>query len=295
MLRGNVIIKPADYVINNEELLNEYESVVRNTLKYGLFRNADASISDIIPFVRDGVINPDVWFNETNDFRPLFILKEVSCGKDYVSQLDEYRLEWNNMTRFEFVNNPYDDVRLGSFSVWVRIAQLAYGLCEMHYNEKMCDYYEIKKKIEYSKGDMYPGSCNDPYYVHEKYRYRTANKVYDAIMDRIAVIEIKKLFGGTRVDSQLSQASGWYLDHISEEHEELQLLFERQIDLINPTVIVCCGVQMKQCISTYLPKNVRLKYGDNIIDGVHPNRGSTEQFYYVPIKKYAEMRKGIMN
>ena len=43
------------------------------------------------------------------------------------------------------------------------------------------------------------------------------------MVNQIAVINIKKLAGGTNVGSELSVESGFYLDHISDENEKAAL------------------------------------------------------------------------
>ena len=100
--------------------MQEYEQRVRKWLK----QDDKYGIADKIPYFRDGVTNPEVWFAEGNDFRPLFILKEVSTGKDTVEELQDFLQIWKNKTCFDFAEYPFDDVKVGTFSQWKRVARL---------------------------------------------------------------------------------------------------------------------------------------------------------------------------
>ena len=118
------MITATEYRKKQAQLLAEYETRVREWLwDYG-----EKELSEKIPFFKDGVVNPEKWFAEGNDFRPLFILKEVSLGKDNISDVDAFLKKWGNQKTFDFVENPFDDVKVGIFTLWRKIAALTQGL-----------------------------------------------------------------------------------------------------------------------------------------------------------------------
>ena len=60
-------------------------------------------------------------------------------------------LMWMSLTEnleikkyFEFALNPFDDIQIGRFPTWIRIARLAKGLEEIHNGAEYCDYYKYK-------------------------------------------------------------------------------------------------------------------------------------------------------
>lgn len=265
----------AEYRKENQELMQEYENCARQWLK----KDDKHNIADRIPFFRDGVTNPDVWFAEGNDFRPLFILKEVSIGKKDVCELSDFLHTWGNKTCFDFVEYPFDDVKVGTFPQWKRIAHLAKGLEYVYKNNsipkyKFCD-------LDYKAGDyVYSGAI--PGYNTEKHKTVTANQDYIDIINKIAILELKKIGGGTTVGTGISLATKHYTEHI----EPFKGLLIRQINLIEPTVIICLGRQDGKCIS-HLLKDIRAEY-NNIpwIDGYHHQYSSNEKFYDTPLKEY---------
>ena len=115
------------YRKENKKLHEEYEKKVRAWLSE--FGNEELARN--IPYFRDGVTCPETWFRAGNTFRPLIILKEVSLGFDDVEKLPDYLKTWGNLKCFDFVENPFDDVKVGYFKQWRRIARLAKGLEEI--------------------------------------------------------------------------------------------------------------------------------------------------------------------
>ena len=124
-----------EYQVKHEELMTKWENDARCWLA-----ESNKYLSKQIPFFRDGVTCPEVWFKEGNDFRPLFILKEVSTGKNYTRELPEFLATWKNKTMFEFAQYEFDDVKVGSFPQWRRIARLAKAFEEVHNGTYPCDY-----------------------------------------------------------------------------------------------------------------------------------------------------------
>jgi len=272
-----------EYRKENSKLMAEYETSVRKWLK----EKGKDSISEKIPFFRDGVVSPEKWFEKGNEFRPMIILKEVSLGVDEVEKLDDYLAVWGNQKHFEFVENPFDDVRIGIFKQWRRIARLLKGLEDVFYGEEIQDYY--KYNFDYMPGnEIYTGPIEG--YKTDGYKSgRTANPLYNDIISKMALFEIKKVGGGTKVGTNLSLESIHYIEHI-EPFKELMI---KQIKLINPTVIICCGVENKQCISGLLSE-IREKTGDRIwIDGCHHTRSSNANFYYKPIEEFRQCLKNM--
>lgn len=275
------------YVEKNVVLQKEYEYRVRSWLK-----EQGCDVYDTIPFFKDGVTCPKRYFDEKNKFRPLFVLKEVSLGFDEVNMLQTYNEEWGFVDKHncDFAENKFDDIRVGSFIDWIRVAKLAKGLKEVYLgNEKPC-YYGENMDMSFSEGgEEYTGPI-EKYRKKDKkknkyyYKNRTNNTNYIETMDRVAVIDIKKVGGGTWAGSPLSKATKHYLYHI----EPFEDLLTRQIELINPTVIVCCGRDGGN-IRKYL-SNVEEKVSCKIwLEGYHPRMSSNKNFYDGPVSEYKKI------
>lgn len=279
------MITASDYNEKHQDLMVRYEQRVREWLS----QDDNYNIANKIPFFRDGVVCPEKWFEEGNDFRPLFILKEVSLGisnihseKDGVNELDKYLIEWGNPKYFEFAQNPFDDIRNGHFSQWRRIAKLAKGLEEIHNGADWCDYYKYDFSFK-SGGEIYQGDIEGYKQCNEK----TANSIYNEIIDRIAVLELKKLGAGTSAGSELSIATKHYTEHI----DPFKDLIIEQINLIDPTVIICLGREYGKCTS-HLLKDIKPETKDRIwIDGYHHILSSNKNFYEIPLETYKKYRK----
>lgn len=265
-----------NYKTKNTALMHEYEAKARSWLsEFG-----DNHLAEQIPFFRDGIVSPENWFRKNNTFRPLIILKEVSLGINKVEELPQFLDLWGQPQFFEFAENQFDDIRIGTFPQWQRIAKLLKGMEEIHNGAECCDYYKYDFNF-IPGGELYSGDIAG----YKQYnRERTANQTYNQIIDSCAVIEIKKLGGGQTVGSDLSLATRYYTEHID---PFLDLLC-RQIDLIDPTVVICLGRENGECISSLL-KNVKRKTKDRIwIDGYHHTRSSNNNFYYTPLAAYKE-------
>ncbi len=100
----------------------------------------------------------------------------------------------------------------------------------------------------------------------------------------MALLEIKKIGGGQTVNSELSLLTEHYTQHIAPFSD----LLCRQIELIDPTVIICCGREYSNCISELLIE-VKRNTGDRLwIDGYHHTRSSNLKFYENPLMTYKE-------
>ena len=269
------MISSTEYREENRTLMEEYETRVRAWLsKVG---SEDMAVQ--LPFFRDGITCPEVWFQENNSFRPLFILKEVSLGINYVRELPSFLEKWGYPQYFDFAENPFDDIRVGTFPQWRRIACLAKGLEEIHNGADECDYYKFNFDF-IPGGELYTGDIEG--YKSDTNCERTANATYRSIIDKIAVLEIKKMGAGQTVNSELSLAARHYSEHIA----PFQDLMCRQIKLIDPTVIICLGREWGACTSRLL-EQVKANTSDRLwIDGYHHTRSSNQQFYYDPLATY---------
>ena len=258
------MISVDEYIVKKNKILDEYEKRVRDWLK----KTGASEIADKIPFYRDGVTCPDIWFKTGNNFRPLFILKEVSIGKDLLDDLDDYLKTWGNKKRFEFVESSFEDVKIGRFTTWKKIAALAKGIEDVYKGANPREYNINEFRYQVG-GEIYEGDIEGD----RNYGARTANAVYNDIINKIAVLEIKKIGGGRYVGSELSIATKYYSKHI----EPFQDLICKQIELINPTVIIVC---CREAFTGKLLKEIENKISDKLwIYGYHPARNSTENFY----------------
>lgn len=272
------MVSAAEYKVENNKLMVDYERTVRKWLKEQ--GGISQEIADDIPFFRDGATCPEKWC--VNDFRPLFILKEVSMGfdisdKNLVKRLIKYNAEWGKSGAekvFEFAANPFDDVRVGSYRTWIRVAKLAKGL---EVQKAVCDEYSFS----FEKGGE---KCNDEHYLiagHEKNAVRTANKHYREIIDKIAVIDIKKIGGGTTTGSKVSKAGQYFTRHLE---EPMLKLLQRQLQLLNPTVVICCGKENVDFISKLFKEDMKTVPW---IDNYHPAaRISNKVFFEDVIEEY---------
>ena len=282
------MISAVEYRKKNQKLMVDYEQKVRAWL----WENGKKEIAEKIPFFRDGVVCPEVWFKAENEFRPLFILKEVSLGieakeskkKSIEEELSEYLKEWGNPKYFEFAENPFDDVQVGKFNTWRRIARLAKALEDV-YNRNELFNYESYDLTFHEGGEVYTGDIIG----YKKYGSRTANALYQDIISKIAFLEIKKIGSGKFVNSELSIETKHFTEHI----EPFKDFICKQIDLINPTVVICCGKDSGRWTSEFLSE-IREKTGDRCwIDCYHPaayGKYAKKYFFEEPIRTYKEYR-----
>lgn len=266
------------YIKQKETLMCEYEQTVRQWMTE---LKLDETVIKMIPFLEDGVVCPRIWFKEGNDFRPLFVLKEASIGINSKSELEEYYRKWKS-TRFDHVGDEFGDIRIGvnkfkGNNPWIRIIKMAYGLKTAFESGTFCNYDDIVD-VSFIKGKPNPNNISGD----ELYDNATANKNYISMVNQIAVINIKKIAGGTTTKCELSKATKNYTHHLKKPLDNL--LYRQIVELIKPTVIVYCSPDI-----SYLMKKV---YGERLaeqficIDGYHPTMTSTKDFYDNPIKEY---------
>lgn len=195
---------------------------------------------NLVTFFKDGVIDPNVWFDK--DFRPLFILKEV-----HDKEKKEPNIDFVSMTE----GDDYDIWKRKG--MWRAFGALARGIIYNIENEDIVLPYE----------EVYEENI-------EKYR---------DTLRQIAIINIKKISGGNKEDSEESKKTKHYVCHACKFESNLK----KQIELMKPTVIICCGVGMEQCFEI---KEGKI-YGIPAVMGLHPATNANlrrEKFYTNTIK-----------
>lgn len=103
---------------------------------------------------------------------------------------------------------------------------------------------------------------------------------YKEYLNDIAVINVKKFSGGSNIGSDKSDLTGDYKLHIKDGFKDL---LKEQIELINPTVIICCGGQVFSLISDIIAWDIMSGMaGDckEIIKGYHPRARIGIKKYY---------------
>lgn len=144
------------------------------------------SMHDEKTFVADGIINPDIFFEQ--DVRPLFLLKEA-YAKDGIG--------WD-LTQEH--NNAYTDEKQKN-TTWPNISRWTYGLFNTTQTSK-------------------PELSNDEIFEGKRNKY----------LQKIAAINVRKSSG-------VSVSSMKALRQYAESDKER---LKKQIELTDPTVIICC-------------------------------------------------------
>ena len=152
-------------------------------------------------FIRDGIADPEQWFSQ--DVRPLFLLKEAYT-KD-----STYKKDWDLCDHF--MGRGEDELRVTEpkecDSTWCRITQWAYGILNTS-AEEAPSFEEAEKAIRNESGKVLYGN---------------------EWLSKIAVVNVKK--SGGRASSSYENIE----EYVFQDRVELA----EQIDLIDPTVIVC--------------------------------------------------------
>ena len=114
--------------------------------------------------------------------------------------------------------------------------------------------------------------------------YAEPLETYRDTLRQIAIINIKKLSGGNREDSDASKKTKHFSCHACKFKDKLQ----KQIDIINPTIIICCGTDVKDCFDITDNKI----YGIPAIVGLHPATNPNcrrKAFYYDTIENIQKL------
>lgn len=210
---------------------------------------------DTATFYSDGVYNPEQWFSQ--DFRPLFVLFEVNESEEKKSE------EKKPERAFCYFLDEQD---IKKETTWHKLVSLAYGIEKYMGNKsENFPYYKLFKNYEENKDE------------------------YDAILKKIAIMNLKKIAGGSNVGSDKSLKTLHYKQHIEKYREKLK----EQIEYICPTTIICCGsgiwTDMMRILGVEKNSEETLKASGakkfevnniKVVDFVHPaNRGKFEANY----------------
>ena len=127
-----VEIKKEEYCVKIEELFAKW-------LKKSQSYSDDAKKH----FYKDGIVDENIWFSQSNAFRPLFILKDVNGNGST-----------DCATVSNFVKDINDDVQKGIETTWRRLVTLAEGLYKVYIKDQDTQKYEIigaEQKDRYEK------------------------------------------------------------------------------------------------------------------------------------------------
>lgn len=230
------MITAAEYRQLRKEFMEKYDLAVRNWLIN--VKNCDKAIVDEIPLFKDGVVCPEKWV-ENKTFRPLFIMKEPSTGLEsdentVLNDLKNYKKEWCR-NEFDLVEDKFDDIQIGNSGTWMRVAKLTRALKETLDGEYTgCDNYDFRFVESVEENPLYHKLSTDQ---KEKYRYRTANENYKNEIERIAVLNIKKLGSGKKTTSKLSEIGKNFSLYIK-DGEVGDLIYRQISDIIKPQIAI---------------------------------------------------------
>lgn len=199
-------------------------------------------------FYADGVIDPEVWFEKGNIIRPLLVLKEVHENKPK-----------NSNEHFNFVStekdSEEDDIWKGKLPTWRRVGVLAKGIFSVIENNGEVPEYDTS--------------------------YRMVDDDYHAVLKRIAVINLKKFAGGKSGQDNYSKLTLYFWKHAVFAEAENRQYLSKQMQLISPNIIICCG---KGVIEHIKPIADKLGIG-MVLEVNHPSRISKKKFYYDALEK----------
>ena len=103
---------------------------------------------------------------------------------------------------------------------------------------------------------------------------------YHATLRRVAIINVKKLSSGSRVTSDRSIETKHVTCHACRFRDNLR----EQIEMINPTVIICCGADLHDCFDM-CDNQI---YGIPAVFGLHPSTNPNRRrqaYFYDTIEK----------
>ena len=260
----------SEYKEKRKNIMAEYR---KKALEW-ISNKENNGFADVVPFFLDGIVDEETWFAKGNIFRPLFIMKEPSTGIDgndeneIIDQLKEYIKVWGLC--YDHTCEEYGDIRIGIFPTWMRIAKLTKAL-EIETNCK-CGFKDCSGEefdFRFKKGELNPKKE----IVKKKYLNKTDNAEYTRIINKIAVLNIKKIGSGTSSNTILSEM-GYSFDKYLKNSEICDIL-RRQIEIIDPTIIIVCGKGLLDCVNEALGLSNILysKDGQKIIciESYHPS------------------------
>lgn len=194
-------------------------------------------------FYADGVMDPEVWFEESNTVRPLFVLKEVHEAEHPNSN------EYCNFVGTE--KDPGDhDIWDRVSPTWKRVVVLAKGI------------------LSVTKKDGNVPDYDASYYMEEN--------DYRNVLKRIAVINLKKFAAGKTVGDGYSKKTVMFYRHAEFAEEANRNYLYKQIKMISPNVIICCGAGVIEYI-----KPIADKLGISLVLKVdHPSYIRSRELFY---------------
>lgn len=194
-------------------------------------------------FYADGVMDPEVWFDVSNTVRPLFVLKEVHEAVHPNSN------EYCNFVGTE--KDPGDhDIWDRVSPTWKRVGVLAKGI------------------LSVTKKDGNVPDYDAAYYMEEN--------DYRNVLKRIAVINLKKFAAGKTVGDGYSKKTVTFYRHAEFAEEANRNYLYKQIKMISPNVIICCGAGVIEYI-----KPIADKLGISMVLKVdHPSYIRSRELFY---------------
>lgn len=211
-------------------------------------------------FFKDGIFNQEAW--DKSEIKLLFVLKEVHEKTKGASEPSAYGIE--NSIDFVSTENGGSDPYKGEEAMWKRVGILANAIFKMKTNPSAIPQYEELQK-EMQDNNNHKKTC-----------------------DRIAVINLKKLAGGNYADSKESKATLCFECHATKFYDKLI----KQIDLIDPTIIICCGKNSVIESLGLKKEDTVINIGEKkipIINAFHPQQTSTDNFYYSTLEKVRDI------
>lgn len=232
-----------EYKCIHEQLMSKWEQECRQWLREENQKCRESKYNINATFFKDGVIDPDTWFDEKNTFRPLFVLKEVNDQNP------------TGDASFDFVAMDESDGHdiWNGVGHWKDFATLVYAILHYAKDEKeLPPYKELRDEL-----------------------FERKSKDFQEVLKHVAVINIKKLGAGGNVNSQKSKKTVVFTEHANQFRNYLK---EQISDLIKPDIIIFLGKDIDSCFNI---KGNEL-YGIPTVNGLHPSRNPNRwrKFYY---------------
>lgn len=219
----------------------KYENMVRE------FVRKQGGNPDNYKFFRDGVVNESKW-NEADNIKVLFLLKEVNDQCEY-SEEEILENGWLSLVNKKDVPDIFEEY------MWRKLAFIYKGICEAIKNDCEADPEQWT------------------YFRTEEGKNSFSKEEQEYWINKVAVMNLKKLGGGGYADKEKSS----YTVHYKEHCEEFALQIKEQIEMISPDIIVCCSPEvydnLNRKVFGFKKKQGNFPiYNENIliVEGYHP-------------------------